>query len=95
MPKSSEVFRESTESQHGRQSKETRQDRRADAIVVLCPKDSLKSLHTIDESVKGAASLRRYGITFADNIDVLYLYLLSQPGFLSSTALKSSGKVAS
>ena len=27
---------------------------------------------TIDESIKGAASLRRYGITFDDNIDVAY-----------------------
>ena len=27
---------------------------------------------TIDEFSEGAASLRRYGITFADNIDVLY-----------------------
>ena len=27
---------------------------------------------TIDESIKGAASLRRYGITFDGNIDVMY-----------------------
>ena len=27
---------------------------------------------TIDESIKGAASLRRYGITFDDNINIKY-----------------------
>ena len=27
---------------------------------------------TINESIKGAASLRRYGITFDGNIDVVY-----------------------
>ena len=27
---------------------------------------------TIDESIKGAASLRRYGITFDGNIDIMY-----------------------
>ena len=31
---------------------------------------SVKSLRTIDESVKGAASLRRYGITFDGNIHI-------------------------
>ena len=29
---------------------------------------------TIDESVKGAANLRRYGITFDGNIDMIYIY---------------------
>ena len=29
---------------------------------------------TIDESIKGAASLRRYGITFDGNIDVMYIF---------------------
>ena len=28
---------------------------------------------TINESIKGAASLRRYGITFDGNIDVMYI----------------------
>ena len=29
---------------------------------------------TIDESIKGAASQNRYGITFDGNIDVLYIF---------------------
>ena len=31
-----------------------------------------RTICTIDESVKGAASQNRYGITFDGNIDVLY-----------------------
>ena len=38
--------------------------------IKLAFKDS--NVCTIDEFSEGAASLRRYGITFADNIDVLY-----------------------
>ena len=30
---------------------------------------------TIDDSIKGAASLRRYGITFDGNIDIKYMTL--------------------
>ena len=31
-------------------------------------------MHTIDESIKGAASQNRYDITFDGNIDVLYIF---------------------
>jgi hypothetical protein len=30
---------------------------------------------TIDEFIKGAASLRRYGITFDDNINIMYMLM--------------------
>ena len=39
---------------------------------------SVESNCTINESIKGAASLRRYGITFDGNIDVLYISKICQ-----------------
>ena len=51
---------------------------------------------TIDEFSEGAASLRRYGITFADNIDVLYdcLWICQafQSGVTISLVFKSKQK---
>jgi hypothetical protein len=46
----------------------------APLLFISKPGGNLPSVYcTIDEFIKGAASLRRYGITFDDNIDVMYM----------------------
>ena len=46
---------------------------------------------TIDDSIKGAASLSRYGITFDDIIDVKYSPICGQ--LMSQTHLKGENKI--
>ena len=56
----------------------------------ILPSDA--AICTIDESIKGAASLGRYGITFDGNIDVIVHYqhlfdLLFNPVFISNSPI--------
>ena len=52
-------------------------------------------LCTIDESIKGAASLRRYGITFDGNIDVQYRLIVEVPflGYISPVEVASTSSI--